>query len=124
MSYDAALSSPSPGYIMRFDLKVPFAEKDAAKQLGARWDAANKLWYVVDKPDMAPFAKWNPTPRDASAAASAPAVPGKSARPAAKSATPSEGIRIVGSQYAPQRRVCECLPWEVCDSCRDMALSV
>jgi hypothetical protein len=104
--------------MMRFDLKVPFAEKDAAKQLGARWDAANKLWYVEGKADMTPFAKWNPTPRDG-AAAPAPS------RPASKgsAASPSAGIVQVGSRYREQPRVCACLPWEVCEACRATALS-
>ena len=53
---------------MRFDLKVPLAEKDAAKKLGARWDAGRKLWYVVNQAVMAPFAKWSPAPSEASVA--------------------------------------------------------
>ncbi|MEC5399932.1 DUF5710 domain-containing protein [Uliginosibacterium sp. H1] len=105
---------------MRFDLKVPFAEKDDAKKLGARWDAAKKLWYVVDKADMAPFAKWSPTPRDASSA-SASAV---SKRPAAKVETESAGVLCVGSKYVESPRVCDCLPWDVCDKCRATALPV
>ena len=103
---------------MRFDLKVPFAEKDAAKKLGARWDAARKLWYVVDKEDLAPFAKWSPTPHDGSAVAV----------PAAKKATATNssasGKVYVGSEYVELPRVCDCLPWEVCDKCRATALSV
>ncbi|OAI02326.1 hypothetical protein A1353_16160 [Methylomonas methanica] len=39
-------------------LNVPYAEKDAAKALGARWDAAVKKWYVPANKDMALFAKW------------------------------------------------------------------
>lgn len=39
-------------------LNVPYAEKDDAKKLGARWDASNKKWYVPDTIDIAPFAKW------------------------------------------------------------------
>lgn len=39
-------------------LKVPFAEKDEAKRLGARWDAAIKKWYVPAGVDLAPFARW------------------------------------------------------------------
>jgi Domain of unknown function (DUF5710) len=103
---------------MRFDLKVPFAEKDAAKQLGARWDAANKLWYVLDKADMTPFAKWNPAPRDG-AATPAPS------RPASKGSTasPTAGIVQVGSRYRELPRVCACLPWDVCEACRATALS-
>jgi hypothetical protein len=45
---------------MRMNLKVPFAEKDAAKALGARWDAARKIWYVTDVADLAPFLRWIP----------------------------------------------------------------
>ena len=33
---------------MRINLVTPFAEKYAAKALGARWDAAKKCWYIVD----------------------------------------------------------------------------
>lgn len=115
--YHRALSIQVP--IMRFDLKVPFAEKDAAKKLGARWDAANKLWYVVDK-DPAPFEKWSPTPRDP-AAPSQPATPAVPRRATTRAPASSEGIRIVGSQYVARPRVCDCLPWEVCDTCRATA---
>lgn len=40
------------------NLKVPFAEKDQAKALGAKWNAALKLWYVPQGLDAAPFEKW------------------------------------------------------------------
>lgn len=39
-------------------LKVPFSEKDQAKALGARWNAEQKLWYVPQGVESAPFAKW------------------------------------------------------------------
>lgn len=39
-------------------LNVPFAQKDAAKALGARWDAANKKWYVPADKDVSLFAQW------------------------------------------------------------------
>jgi hypothetical protein len=107
---------------MRFNLKVPFAEKDAAKQLGARWDAANKLWYVEDKADMSPFSKWSPTPRDASAPPSSSAPTRAPVK--AKAQDSSEGIVITGSRYVELPRVCVCLPWDVCDKCRATALSV
>lgn len=45
---------------MRINLVTPFAEKDAVKALGARWDAAKKCWYVVDAADLTPFARWIP----------------------------------------------------------------
>jgi Domain of unknown function (DUF5710) len=38
----------------RIDLKVPFAGKDDAKRLGARWDAARKVWYVPAGMDFGP----------------------------------------------------------------------
>ena len=40
-------------------LNVPYAQKDAAKALGARWDAANKKWFVPAGKDIAPFAQWH-----------------------------------------------------------------
>jgi len=39
-------------------LNVPYVDKDAAKALGARWDADNKKWYVPANIDIALFAKW------------------------------------------------------------------
>jgi hypothetical protein len=39
-------------------LSVPYVDKDAAKALGARWDADIKKWYVPATIDIAPFAKW------------------------------------------------------------------
>lgn len=39
-------------------LNVPYAQKDAAKALGARWDAANKKWFVPAGKDIASFAQW------------------------------------------------------------------
>ena len=39
-------------------LNVPYAQKDAAKALGARWDAANKKWYVPADKDITLFAQW------------------------------------------------------------------
>jgi hypothetical protein len=40
-------------------LNVPFAQKDAAKALGAKWDPANKKWYAPANTDIALFAKWH-----------------------------------------------------------------
>ncbi|HRX70591.1 MAG TPA: exodeoxyribonuclease VII large subunit [Candidatus Competibacteraceae bacterium] len=42
-------------------LNVPFAEKDAAKGLGARWHRQQRQWYVPAGRDPAPFARWLPT---------------------------------------------------------------
>lgn len=39
-------------------LKVPYAEKDKAKALGARWNAERKAWYVPDGTEATPFERW------------------------------------------------------------------
>jgi hypothetical protein len=40
------------------DLNVPYHEKDDAKRLGARWDAARKTWFLPDGTNTEPFGKW------------------------------------------------------------------
>jgi len=40
-------------------LNVPFAEKDQAKALGARWDPAVKKWYVPEGKAADPFERWH-----------------------------------------------------------------
>lgn len=99
----------------RFDLQVPFAEKDAAKKLGARWDAASRVWYVVGKDDMAAFAKWSPAARESTA--------GATSQTRAPAKTRTSGKVYVGSDYVERPRICACLPWVVCDQCRATALS-
>jgi stringent starvation protein B len=39
-------------------LNVPFAQKDQAKALGARWDGVQKKWHVPANKDIALFARW------------------------------------------------------------------
>jgi hypothetical protein len=39
-------------------LDVPFAQKDEAKALGARWDAVKKKWYATANKDITLFARW------------------------------------------------------------------
>ena len=102
---------------MRMNLKVPFAEKDEAKKLGAKWDSVQKIWYVENKADMSPFSKWSATLQDSTAGST---VTQKSA-PANKQA--AAGMVIVGSEYVKRPRVCDCLPWDVCDKCQATALS-
>lgn len=41
-------------------LKVSFKDKDAAKALGARWDVDQRLWYVPEGRELAPFSLWLP----------------------------------------------------------------
>jgi hypothetical protein len=39
-------------------LNVPFAQKDEAKAIGARWDAVEKKWFVPSDKDITLFARW------------------------------------------------------------------
>lgn len=45
---------------MRTNLIVPFAEKDEARRLGARWDSARRVWYVENMENLVPFLRWMP----------------------------------------------------------------
>lgn len=101
-----------PGNAMRLDLKVPFAEKDRAKKLGARWDASRKLWYIDGTVDAVLFAQWQPTPPGGSAAES----PAQKRR-ASGLVSPTPKM-YVGSRFVELPRVCDCLPWDDCDRCR------
>jgi hypothetical protein len=42
----------------RIYIDVPYAQKDEAKLLGARWDADVRRWYITDKQDALLFSKW------------------------------------------------------------------
>ena len=58
----------------RFYLAVPYAQKDEAKGLGARWDPTRKRWYVPEGLDLSVFQRW------------APEIPEAEASPAGKAA--------------------------------------
>ncbi|MFT4174225.1 MAG: DUF5710 domain-containing protein [Rhodocyclaceae bacterium] len=100
---------------MRVDLRVPFAEKDEAKRLGAKWDPAKRVWYVVNVPNLASFQRWLVDPSDPAASAPTPAAK----RPAGAGAgrvNSSAGKTVVGSAYVAL--ACDCLPWEGCAKCQ------
>lgn len=42
-------------------LEVPFAQKDEAKALGAKWDPVKKKWFASGDMALALFTKWLPT---------------------------------------------------------------
>lgn len=42
----------------RIYIDVPYAQKDEAKLLGARWDVEVRRWYITDKQDVLLFSKW------------------------------------------------------------------
>lgn len=66
----ARTESPSDDKVY---LKVPMAEKDEAKKLGARWDGTAKKWYVSASANLADFSRWI----EGAAAAPAEAAPSK-----------------------------------------------
>ena len=42
----------------RVYLEVPFAEKDRAKEFGARWDPSKVQWYAPPDTDLSPLREW------------------------------------------------------------------
>ena len=98
---------------MRINLVTPFAEKDAAKALGARWDAAQKCWYIVDVDDLTPFMRWIP---NLDAAQDTGATAGTSPKASAKAAV-LKTKPPVASKRAVEVPHCGCpvLPWEDCE---------
>lgn len=96
---------------MKYDLKVPFAEKDEAKKIGAKWDAARKIWYVENPVDLLIFSRWSPKPRENNGS-------GNKSQVNLPVQQKSTGKVIVGSEYIAMPRVCDCLPWDDCASCR------
>jgi len=89
-------------------LKVPYAEKDEAKALGARWNPTRKSWYVPDGVDVAPFARWL---AGGGADASPGAGPGEPSSRDARAAKP-----VVGSKYVELTHACN--PFEECAECK------
>lgn len=75
-------------------LSVPFAQKDEAKQLGARWDAASKKWYVPHGVDINPFQAWWPADlQDAPVVSAVAPAARKPSRPATpKTTEPATGF--------------------------------
>ena len=97
---------------MRINLKTPFAEKDAARALGARWDAARKIWYITDVADLTPFMRWIPDLLAAGENAATPTTgPAEaSAKPAARA---SAGVITKPTVTLPHCG-CATLPWLDC----------
>ncbi len=96
---------------MRTNLQVPFAEKDDAKQLGARWDPKGRLWYVKDVTDLAPFAQWLTTSEQKSKSTS-------EAKPAVHARASSSSVQNTGPQFFVLE--CDCLPWVGCAKCQEV----
>ena len=91
-------------------LKVPYAEKDEAKGLGARWNSARKAWYVPDGVDEAPFSRWFA----AGGSEGASAAGGTGARSGASRDSYS-GDPVTGKYYVELAH--DCSPFTVCPQC-------
>src|SRR5450830_501924 len=98
---------------MRINLVTPFAEKDAVKALGARWDATKKLWYITDVADLTPFLRWIPNLEAATDNSDAGGTP-RTTKPRSYPPKPTK-------DPAPSKPVsevphcgCDVLPWEDC----------
>eukprot|EP00964_Phaeocystis_antarctica_P097484 scaffold63598_cov54-Phaeocystis_antarctica.AAC.4 len=71
-------------------LNCPIAEKGAAKALGAKWDAAQRKWFVPEGLEMAPFVRWDPTAPTPTPSPTAPSAADGSTS-AAGGSTPEAG---------------------------------
>jgi len=80
-------------------LNVPYAEKDQAKALGARWDASRKKWYVPNNMDISIFAKWQPetTTSELSSTTNKPKPPTTSSKNRVTSTTEFAGVTTYSS---------------------------
>lgn len=95
---------------MRINLVTPFAEKDAAKALGARWDSAKKTWYIQNVADLTPFQRWIPAGAHAPAATAARlGVPASRVSHAA-----TGGGTVTESVVVLAHCGCTVLPWDPC----------
>ena len=88
---------------MKF-LKVPYAEKDEAKALGARWNQDRKAWYVPDGVVETPFARW------ITAGQEMPPVKEKAAKVDTYSGKPVSGKQFFELEH-------DCSPFSVCGEC-------
>ena len=124
----------SPRLTMRIDLKVPYSEKDAAKILGARWDAAAKTWYVIDAVDLWPFVKWMPKHltepgkqivvvkvEQKAKLSKAKQVKSKKAYERAMKRLAQKNTHFIAGPVTPRTDFsmfdpgCSCVPWEWCE---------
>jgi hypothetical protein len=84
-------------------LNVPYAEKDQARALGAKWNPTRKTWYVPPGVALEPFAAW---------------LPKEGAAPKAPKARVDSyaGKPVTGANYIELDH--DCNPFEECPVCR------
>ena len=93
-------------------LNVPYAEKDAAKTLGARWNPTKRRWYVPDGVANEPFAKWIDGAAIEAKAAAAGAAPVRAGR-----VDSYQGKTVTGANYVELEH--DCSPFEPCPVCAE-----
>ncbi|MFL6675045.1 MAG: DUF5710 domain-containing protein [Massilia sp.] len=105
---------------MPIRLDVPYADKDQAKALGARWNPKGRFWYVPDGVLVTPFEPW--VPDSDTPASGASSENGSAARPPKQEATARPGSKDlvvgktnIGSQYFDTGH--DCIPWLPCEQC-------
>ena len=87
-------------------LNVPYAEKDQARELGARWNPTRKRWYVPPGVALEPFERWlakDGEPPSASAGRAESRVDARAAK------------LVTGARYVEIDHVCN--PFEPCERC-------
>jgi hypothetical protein len=89
-------------------LNVPYAEKDDARALGARWNPGKKRWYVPDGVALDAFAKWMPKEGDAPAASA-------SGKPGSGRVDAYAAKLVTGALYIELAH--DCNPFEPCADC-------
>jgi hypothetical protein len=89
-------------------LNVPYAEKDEARALGARWNPGKKRWYVPSGVALDAFAKWMPKEGEAPAA-------GASGKPGGGRVDAYAAKLVTGSLYVELAH--DCNPFEPCADC-------
>ncbi len=89
-------------------LNVPYAEKDEAKALGARWNPTKRRWYVPDGVATAAFAKWAGQGADADA-------PAASSGKTGGRVDSYQGKTVTGTNYVALEH--DCNPFEACPQC-------
>jgi hypothetical protein len=83
-------------------LNVPYAEKDQARALGAKWNPGRKSWYVPAGVALEPFEKW--------------LTKGQGPDSQPKGRIDAYGAkRVVGANYVALEHGCN--PFEPCPEC-------
>ena len=95
---------------MRINLNCPYAEKDEAKKLGARWDPEKRVWYVVDPEDLSKFGRWI----DANWVKSGKRPKAAETAKAAKTAKKVWPKTEMNARFKEFICGCKVLPWEDC----------